>query len=93
MLESQQRVARLTAYVQRRDDHVKVINFSKSIRDRERRRSYLLSKAQCFLGRQEYDQAAMICWHILYQVDAQSHQAAQMLNTAYSRIFGPRRPR
>ena len=72
MVKSKSIPGRLADYIELRDDYHKAINFSKAIRDRERRRGYLLYKAQGFLMLQEYDQAAMIAWHILYQVDATS---------------------
>ncbi|MCA9393865.1 MAG: hypothetical protein KC900_06650 [Candidatus Omnitrophica bacterium] len=93
MVNSPQSTGRLAVYIARRDDCWKAINFSKSIRDRGRRRSYLLEKAQGFLSADEYDHAALLAWHILYQVDARSLQAHQILNLAYHRIFSrPPRP-
>lgn len=93
MVKSPQSTDGLAAYIRRRDDCWKAINFSKAIRDRSRRRTYLVEKAQAFLALDEYDHAALLAWHILYQVDARSLQAHQILRITYHRIFGqPSRP-
>ncbi len=87
MSQSQPTSSPVAAYTQHRDDYRRAINFSKSIRNRDHRLTYLVDKARTFLANEDYDHAALVAWHVLYQLSATSLQARQILHTAYSRIF------
>lgn len=90
MLKSPEQSGGLSQFVAQRENYRKAINFSGSIRNRERRCNYLLEKAQNFLFQKQYDHAAMVAWHILYRIDTHSIQARHILRSAYTHIFSPR---
>ncbi|MBZ0167037.1 MAG: hypothetical protein K8I00_09535 [Candidatus Omnitrophica bacterium] len=87
MVRSNEHRERQGQYLRGRNDSRKAVPLSGDIPRRSQRHAYLLKKARYFLSREQFDLAAMVAWHILYELDSGCIQAKKILLCAYRRIF------
>lgn len=87
MVRPNQHRERQWSYYSGRDGLRKPVPLSGRLRGRSQRHNYLLKKARYFLSREQYAQAAMSAWQILYELDSGCLQAKKILLFAYRRIF------